>query len=422
MISENEYKQRREIFGEKLKKHSLALFFSADPKVRSNDTEYPYRQDSNFYYLTGFEEDRSALLFCKEGKVLRTYLFVAKKDPKEELWNGKRLGILQAQERFDVDAVFTYEELNQKIKELSASKRRLYYDFALDYTKIKLLKRYAKGINCIKNAASIVQKMRLIKSESEVALIKEALAITQKAHHRALKKVRELSYEYELQAEYEYIFKKHGAKSDAYTSIVASGNNANTLHYIANDQAFKKGDLVLIDAGCEYKNYASDITRTIAVSGSFSLAQRELYTLVLAVEKEIISMIAPGILRSDLQKRAEYLLCRGLVKLGILQGKVKKLLKKEKHKKYYPHGIGHWMGLDVHDQCPYKDKNAKEIPLQAGMILTIEPGLYIDADDTDVPKKYRGIGIRIEDDILVTETGYENLSIGIKKELDDIVL
>ena len=262
--------------------------------------------------------------------------------------------------------------------------------------------------------------MRLLKSDAEIALIKKALSITQEAHHRAMNKVNLVTDEYELQAELEYVFRKNGATGDAYTSIVASDNNANTLHYIDNRAKIKKDTLILIDAGSEYEYYASDITRTISSSKKFTETQKELYQLVLDVEKEIIAMIKPGILRTSLQKKSEELLCAGMLKLGILKGDVKKLLKKNVHKKYYPHGIGHWMGLDVHDTCPYKTKKGKEIPLKAGMVMTIEPGIYIDEKDSDAPKKFRGIGIRIEDDILVTKNGYENLSYKIDKEIKDI--
>jgi len=420
MIKESEYLSRREAFGAKLKKNSVAVLFSAEAKTRSNDTEYPYRQNSNFYYLTGFSEDKSALVFVKKSKKTEVYLFVCKKDPLEELWNGKRLGVSNAKKHFLVDDVFEESELSSKLKSFLEAKKRLYYDFKLDYSKVKLLKRYAKGVDTFKNAAPLIEIMRLIKSDAEIALIKKAIKITAKAHHRAMKKVVSCSYEYEVQAEIEYIFKKNGAQSDAYTSIVASANNANTLHYIENRAPLKKESLILIDAGCEYNCYASDITRTISSSGKFTEAQAEIYALVLRVEKEIISMVKPGVLRSVLQKRAEFLLAEGMITLGILKGKVKKVLKKKKHKKYYPHGIGHWMGIDVHDQCPYKDKKGKEILLQAGMVLTIEPGIYIDQNDTAVDSKYRGIGIRIEDDILVTKDGYENLSHAIKKEIKDM--
>ena len=420
MIKESEYKERRDIFSQKLKKNSVVVLFSAEQKIRSNDTEYPYRQNSNFYYLCGFKEDRSALVFVKGKSSTKVYLFVYKKDQKEELWNGKRLGVQKAKKHFLVDDVFQESELTAKLKNFLEDKKRLYYDFKLDYSKVKLLKRYAKSIDTFKNAAPIIEMMRLVKSDAEIELIKKAINITKKAHHSAMKKAQKLSYEYELQAEIEYVFKKHGAQSDAYTSIVASGNNANTLHYINNTKALMPNELILIDAGCEYDYYASDITRTISSSGNFTESQKELYSLVLKVEKEIISMIKPGILRSNLQKRAEFLLCRGMVELGILEGKVKQLLKKQKHKQYYPHGIGHWMGIDVHDQSPYRDEKGKEIPLQKGMVLTIEPGIYLASEDQTLAKEYRGIGIRIEDDILVTEDGYENLSKEIKKELKDI--
>ncbi len=421
MIQESEYKNRREAFAKSLKKGSVSVLFSAEYQTRSHDTHYPYRQNSNFYYLCGFTEDRAALVFVKEKKDTKIYLFVYKKEKQEELWNGKRLGKERAKELFDLDDVFDESELTAKLKSFLDTKiKRLYYDFKLDYSKVKLLKRYAKEVECFQNAATIIERMRLIKSDAEIALIKKALHITKTAHHRAMKKVKELEYEYELQAEFEYMFKKQGAQSDAYTSIIASGNNANTLHYIQNSDKIAPDRLILIDAGCEYNYYASDITRTISSSAKFTKAQREIYTLVLDVEKAIIAMVAPNVLRSALQKKAEQLLCQGLVDLGILKGEVQKLLKKEAHKKYFPHGIGHWMGIDVHDQCPYKDTKGKEIPLQKGMVLTIEPGIYIDEHDKTVAKKYRGIGIRIEDDILVTENGYENLSKAIVKEIKDI--
>ena len=420
MIEEQEYKKRREVFTKKLQKNSVAILFSAEAKTRSNDTEYPYRQNSNFYYMSGFTEDNAALVFVKGAKKTKSYLFVYKKDKTEELWNGKRLGVLQAKKRFDVDAVFEQSEISSKLKIFLEDKDTLYYDFKLDYSKVKLLKRYAKNVDTFKNAAKPIQKMRLIKSPAEIATIKEALKITKKAHHIAMKRAKKLRYEYELQAEFEYIFRKNGAQSDAYTSIVASGNNANTLHYINNSAKLEKNELILIDAGCEYNYYASDITRTIPSRGVFTQAQKELYQLVLDVQKEIITLIKPGVMRTNLQKRSEELLCRGLVQLGILEGSVKKLLKKNAHKKYYPHGIGHWMGIDVHDESPYKNKKGKEIPLQAGMVLTIEPGLYIDKDDSSAPKRYRGIGIRIEDDILVTKKAYKNLSKKIKKEIKEL--
>lgn len=337
-----------------------------------------------------------------------------------ELWTGKRLGVKKAKEKFLVDAVFTTEHLSQKMKEFVEGKSNFYYDFKVQNEALENMKKLSKNIVEFKNAAPIVEKMRLIKSPAEIKLIKKALEITQEAHHKAMQVAQKCSYEYQLQAEFEYVFKKNGAYSDAYTTIVACGDNANTLHYIANDKPLKKGELILIDAGCEYEYYASDITRTIPVSGKFTQAQKELYQMVLDVEKKIISMIKPKVLRSKLQAEAEKLLCEGMVRLGILKGSVKKLLKDKAHKQYFPHGIGHHMGIDVHDQNPYKDKNNKEIPLKPGMVLTIEPGIYLPKDDKKIPKRYRGIGIRIEDDILVSRDGYKNLSKDIKKEIQEI--
>lgn len=420
MIKELEYKKRRDRLLSKLSKHSVAVLFSSLYKTRSNDTEYPFRQDSNFYYLSGFLEDSSCLVFIKKSKKIKTVLFVAKKDKTQELWNGKRLGVKEARKRFLVDEVYEYEEFNKKLKEYLINKKALYYDFKLDYSKAKVLKRYSKEIQSYESISTFVQKMRLIKSDAEIELIREAISITKDAHHKAMQRVSSLKYEYQLQAEIEYVFKSKGAYSDAYTSIVACGNSANILHYIDNNQKLKSGELILIDAGCEYKYYASDITRTIPVNGKYTAMQKKLYNIILKTQLQIISMIKPGEKRSELQKKAVELLSQGMIDLGILKGSLKKIIKKELYKKYYPHGIGHWMGIDVHDEAPYKYKNGREIPLKAGMVLTIEPGIYIDKHDKDVPKKYRGIGIRIEDDILVTKNGCENLSKGIVKGVKEI--
>ena len=420
MISEKEYAKRRKKLAKSLEPNSLAILYSAEYKQRSNDTEYPYRQNSNFYYLSGFKEDGAALVFTKNKKSTKTYLFVTKKDPKMELWTGKRVGRDAAKEQFLVDDVFEYEELHEKLEEFAADVQRCYYDFKELARKTDGLKSHLKNVSAYINLRPFIEKMRLIKSRAEIKIIKQALAITKEAHHRAMQISKTMGYEYELQAEIEYCFKKNGAYSDAYTTIVASANAANTLHYISNNQKLRSGDLILIDAGCEYDYYASDITRTIPVNGKFLKHQKELYAMVLGVNKKIIEMIKPNILRSELQKSSEELLCQGLIELGILKGDFQKIMDEKLYKKYYPHGIGHWMGLDVHDECPYKDEEANEIPLQPGMVLTIEPGIYLDKDDESIPKKYRGIGIRIEDDILVTKYGCENLSSEIVKEIEDI--
>jgi len=420
MIKELEYKKRRDKLSKKLDANSITVLYSSEHQIRSNDTEYPYRQNSNFYYMCGFTESSSALLFVKKRKKTKVYLFVEQKDKIKELWNGKRLGEVEAKKRFLVDEVFIIKDFNLKLKDFLSDKETLYFDFNLQYSKVKVIKRYSKSLATYKNIALLVNEMRLIKSKSEIKMIKKALKITQEAHLKLMTMPKIGKNESELLAEVEYIFKKNGAYSDAYTSIIASGNAANTLHYIDNNKILNEDSLILIDAGCEFKYYASDITRTIPVSGKFSEPQKELYQMILDVQLEIIEMIKPGYKRSDLQLNAVELLTKGMIRLGILRGSLKKLIKKEKYKKYYPHGIGHWMGIDVHDECPYKQRNGEEIPLKRGMILTIEPGIYIDENDTSVPKKYRGIGIRIEDDILVTKDGYENLSAGIAKSIEEI--
>ena len=421
MIKETEYKKRRDRLSKNLDKNSVAVLYSAEHQTRSNDTEYPYRQNSNFYYMCGFTESNSALVFVKRRKKTKCYLFVEQKDEAKELWSGKRLGEIEAKKRFDVDEVFVIKDFNLKLKDFLADKETLYFDFNLQYNKVKVIKRYSKNLGTYKNIALLINKMRLIKSKAEIRVIKKALKITQEAHHKLMSMDKIGKNEGELLAETEYIFKKSGAYSDAYTSIIASGNAANTLHYIDNNKALSEESLILIDAGCEFEYYASDITRSIPVSGKFSSAQKELYNMVLDVQLKIIAQIKPGFLRTKLQVNAVELLTQGMIDLGILKGSLKKLIKKEKYKKYYPHGIGHWMGIDVHDECPYKYSNGKEIPLKRGMVLTIEPGIYIDENDKSVPIEYRGIGIRIEDDILVTKNGSENLSAGIAKSVEEIL-
>lgn len=420
MIDEQEYKKRRETLGKKLPKNSIATLFSAPGAVRSHDTNHPYRQNSNFYYMSGFKEENSALLFIKGKNSFKTVLFVQKKDPLLELWSGKRLGKKEAKKRFLVDKVCLIDDFKKQFKEAIRGKKRLYYDFGMKGSSVLKMLRIAKDFHIHEDIAKLIQNMRLIKSPAEIQMIRESIEITTKAHLRAMRFDKEGRYEYELQAEIEHEFRKNAAYSDAYTSIVACGNSANTLHYIQNDKPLLDKELILIDAGCEHNYYASDITRTIPVNGKFTQAQKELYNLVLETQLGVIEMIKPGVMRSELQKKAEEMLTLGMVRLGILKGDCKKLIEAKKHKKYYPHGIGHWMGIDVHDNAPYRDAKNQEIALDEGMVLTIEPGLYIDKKDKSVPKRYRGIGIRIEDDILVTKEGYENLSLAIPKSVEEI--
>ena len=425
----NIYKQRRKTVLKQMQNDSVLILFSAMAKTVSNDTQYPFRQDSDFYYLSGFNEDNAVLVLIKSGEKKRVVMFVQPKDKMMELWTGKRAGVKKVKNDLSIKHVFSIKKLDEKLQKICQNKKAVYFDLFnkdkliyihLVVSKVKdnrSLKFYPRSFL---DAKEILHVLRRRKSAKEIALIKKAIDITKKAHHHAMSIKKKDIYEYELQAEFEYMFKKHGAMQDAYTTIVAGGNNANTLHYTSNKDVLKEGELILIDAGCQYDMYASDITRTIPVSGRFTPAQKDVYSLILDAQKEIIAMVRPGIKFSDLQTRARELLCSAMITLGILSGRVDDLIRKDKDKQYYPHSIGHYMGIDVHDACPYKDENGEELPLCEGVVLTIEPGLYLDVNDTSIPKKYRGIGIRIEDDILVTKDGHQNLSIGIKKEIKDI--
>jgi Xaa-Pro aminopeptidase len=429
IIKDKEYKRRRQRVLKKMDT-GVMILSGASYKVRSHDTEYPFRQKSNFYYLSGFLEDNAILMLIRSKKTTKTILFVQAKDKKMELWSGKRVGVKAARKRFSVDKVYDIATFESRAKRLLSGHHNLYVDLFNDdpfLQKIQNITKELKNDRSIKvaprnfyDATPIIERMRLQKSAAEIKTIQAALLITKKAHERAMAEAKSAHFEYELQAHIEHVFKKEGAYSDAYTTIVASGNNANTLHYIKNVKRLSSGDLVLIDAGCEFEMYASDITRTFAVSGVFSPAQKELYEMVLAVQENIICAIKPGVKRSKLQRMCEAQLCDGLIALGILKGKRKTLLKRKAHKKYFPHGVGHWMGIDVHDEAPYTDDRGREIPLKKGMVLTIEPGVYIDKKDKKVPKKYRGMGIRIEDNILVTQDGYTNLSSDIAKSVEAI--
>ncbi len=428
-IDEAHFARRRKRLLEQIDE-GVILIPAATYCIRSNDTEYPFRQNSHFYYLCGFEEEGALLWLQRTKKGTKQILFVQKKDAAQELWTGTRLGVPAAKKRFRVDAVYDMEKFDKLLLKRLQGVHHLYIDL---YGNKKFLQHVHSLCATLHKDRSVrvspqsflhvnglIERMRLIKSDAEIARIEEALRITKEAHEKVMQAARKGMMEYELQAIIEQVFTTRGAKSDAYTAIVASGNNANTLHYVANDAKLRHGDLVLIDAGCEYQMYASDITRTFPVSGTFSPPQKALYEMVLQVQTHVIKAIRPGIKRSKLQKLCETKLCEGMIALGILKGRCKTVLKKGEHKKYFPHGVGHWMGIDVHDQAPYYDEEGKELCLECGMVLTVEPGIYIDKNDKSVPKKYRGIGIRIEDNIVVTETGYRNLSKDIAKRVAEV--
>jgi Xaa-Pro aminopeptidase len=406
------------------------IISSSPTKTRSNDTHYAYRQNSDFYYLTGFEEPNSLLILSKTKESTRTIVYVEPHSDEYALWNGAVLGVTNAQQQFTVDEVHSIVEYPNHIKEILRDHAHMYYDFLEEssylveaHNAVKELretrgvKRYIAHFH---DVTYLIRTLRLIKEPEEILSIRKAIELTALAHHEAMRVCSPGIKEYELQAAMSYIFGLNGVKSEAYGAIVAGGNNANTLHYINNRDVLGDGDLVLIDAACEWELYASDITRTFPINGKFSAAQREVYNAVLDVQLRVIEAIKPSVKRDWLQKYSEELLCQKLIDLGILHGDCNALLEAKAHKKYAPHGIGHWMGLDVHDPCPYTDYEGESLCFVAGMVMTIEPGIYLRIDDETVPLKYRGIGIRIEDDILVTESGCENLSSMIAKTVEEI--
>lgn len=428
-MKEIHYFNRRKHLLERMEE-GVAIITAALPAVRSNDTEHPYRQNSDFHYLTGFEESNSLLILIKSASETKTILYVEAYDEQYALWNGAKHGIEKAKERFDVDEVRDIADYEKEIKDLLREHINLYIDLFDDSDAIAEAKFAAKllretrgvkrHIRSFRDITHLIRSMRLIKTSDEIETIRRAVVLTGEAHHAAMRRVHPGMKEYQLQAEMAYVFVNGGGHTEAYGTIVAGGNNANTLHYVDNRDELRDGDLVLIDAACEVELYASDITRTFPVNGKFSDAQREVYNAVLEVQLKVIDAIKPGVKRDWLQRYSEELLCDALIALGVLNGEREALMEAKEHKKYAPHGIGHWMGLDVHDPCPYVDETGESLAFEAGMVMTIEPGLYFRADDESVPQAFRGIGIRIEDDILVTEEGYENLSSMIAKSVEEI--
>ncbi|HGO5822572.1 TPA: Xaa-Pro aminopeptidase [Mannheimia haemolytica] len=424
-MPQEEFTARRERVFEQMQDNSALLVFTESEKRRNSDSEYLFRPDSYFWYLSGFAEPKSVvLLIKKEGKTEST-IFVRKKDPLMETWNGKRLGVenapktLQFNEAFDIEEIETV--LAKKLENLTAC----YYALGLQEWGDKILFATFEKIKANRQKVPttlidwqpMLSEMRLIKSELEIALIQQACHISSLAHIRAMKQARPNRYEWEIEGEIQHEFSRFGARFPAYNSIVAGGDNGCILHYNENDQVLKDGDLLLIDAGAEFAYYAGDITRTFPINGKFSEPQRELYELTLTMQKEAIKLLVPNSSIKAANDKAVQILTEGLVRLGILNGDVETLIEQKAYRQFYMHGLGHWLGLDVHDVGDYGTE--RDCPLQIGMVLTVEPGIYI-PKDADVPEQYKGIGIRIEDNLLITEYGNKNLTSGCPKEITDI--
>ncbi len=413
---------------------AVAIFVGGRLAVRSADTEYPFRQDSDFWYLTGFDHpDAVAVLSTRDGPAFS--LFVQPRDPAAETWTGFRPGVEGAVSDYDAEEAHPRQELLKKLPDLLRGAQRIYHtlgrDAELDTRIISLqdeIRRQSRGgvlpANEIVDPRLIVHEMRLHKSHDEIQLMQRAAEISCEAHHRAARLAQPNRHEYELEAELAHTFRSRGGTGPAYGSIVGSGINATILHYIRNDQKLAQGELVLIDAGVEVEGYASDVTRTYPVGGRFEPAARDLYEVVLAAQLAAIEESGPGKTLPEIHSAALHVLCEGMVSLGILAGSVDEIIESESYKPYYMHGTSHWLGLDVHDVGAYVTRDqtdeAKPRPLCKGMVYTIEPGLYIAANDPNAPAAFKGIGIRIEDDIVVTDDGILNLNHDIPKTVNDV--
>jgi Xaa-Pro aminopeptidase len=429
-MKQSEFKKRRQRLMQHIGKGNIALIGSASERTRNRDVNYPFRQDSDFYYLTGFNEPDSLAVFIPGRKQGEYILFCREFDEKKALWEGAHAGLEGATARYKADDSFPIDDLDDILPGMLEDKGKVYYpigrDSDLDHNLLVWINHIRSqsrtGVTAPGELASlehILHEMRLFKSSEEIKLMRRAAEVSANAHVKAMQKCKPGMYEYQIEAELIYNFIQGGLRAVAYPSIVAGGNNACVLHYTENADKLKSGDLLLIDAGAECDHYAADITRTFPVSGRFTEPQKQLYQLVLDAQAAAIAQVKPGLPWHMAHDASVEVLTKGLVSLGLLKGKVSKLIKEEKYKQFYMHRIGHWLGMDVHDVGDYKlDKEWRL--LEPGMVLTIEPGLYIPADCQTVDEQWRGIGIRIEDDVLVTEDGYEILTNGVPKTIAEI--
>ncbi|AWN72947.1 Xaa-Pro aminopeptidase [Legionella anisa] len=429
MISQHEYQARRSKLAQKLPKDSIAIIPAAREVLRNGDAHYRFRQDSHFYYLTGYNEP-DALLVLITGTNTQSILFNRSRNPAEEQWTGKRLGQDGALSELGMQAAFPIDSIAEELPKLLNGKSAIYYALArsseIEKTIMQSLaalkdqvRRGVKVPDQLCDLEPILGEMRLFKSDAELELMRQAASISVKAHEHAMRRCKHLEHEYQLEAELVYEFSRHGCRSVAYDPIVGGGENACVLHYTENSKPLHRGSLVLIDAGGEYENYAADITRTFPINGKFSPEQKNIYELVLKAQKAGIAAIKPGLPWNAVQQIMVRILTEGLNELGILQGDVDELIAKEAYKPFYMHNSGHWLGLDVHDCGLYKI-NGEWRSLEAGMVLTVEPGLYISSNTAGVDKRWWGIGVRIEDDVVVTKTGHEVLTAALPVDVHEI--
>ncbi|MBW1214938.1 Xaa-Pro aminopeptidase [Pantoea allii] len=430
MISLENFQQRRQALLAKMVPGSAALIFAAPEVTRSNDSEYPFRQNSDFWYFTGFNEPQALLVLIKSDENHNhSVLFNRVRDLTAEIWFGRRLGQDAAPAKLGVDRALPWNDIGEQLHLLLNGLDEVYHaqgQYAeADKLVFSALDKLRQGFRQNLSApASLtdwrpwVHEMRLFKSPEEIALLRRAGEISALAHTRAMQACRPGLFEYHLEGEIHHEFNRHGARFPSYNTIVGAGENGCILHYTENECEMQDGDLVLIDAGCELQGYAGDITRTFPVNGKFSPPQRAIYNIVLKSLETALARFRPGVSIREVNDDVVRIMVTGLVELGVMQGEVDALIAEDAHRKFFMHGLGHWLGLDVHDVGHYGTPSRDRI-LEPGMVITVEPGLYI-APDADVPVEYRGIGIRIEDDIVITENGNENLTDSVVKDPDAI--
>lgn len=421
---------RRQLFASRMQA-GVAIIPTAPEQIRNRDAHYPYRFDSYFYYLTGFREPEAVLVIVAgTGKTAAKHiLFCREKDQEREIWDGFRYGPEVAKDAFGFDETYPVSKLDEYLPKLLADQPAIYTALGQNHTWdqriIDWLNRVREQARSgviapdqIHDCRGLLDEMRLIKGIDELQIMQRAADISTQAHRRAMQAIRPGMREYEIEAELLYTFHRHGARAPAYTSIVAGGANACVLHYVENDDELKSGDLLLIDAGCELDGYASDITRTFPVNGKFTAAQKDVYELVLAAQAAAIAQVKPGSSWNDPHQAALNTLAQGFIDLGLCRGSRDAVLESEDYKRFYMHRTGHWLGMDVHDAGEYKQKGDWRL-LQPGMVLTVEPGCYIRPAD-NVPEHFWNIGVRIEDDVVVTSTGHELLTQAAPKTVGEI--
>lgn len=428
-MSPSEFKRRRTQLMKMIGKSNIAIVSSASQQLRNRDVDYPFRQDSDFLYLTGFNEPGAVLVLAPGRKHGEYILFCRENDAKQETWHGRRAGQQGAIDHYGADDSFPIDDMDDILPGLMEGREKVFHimgrypEFDLKVMGwVNLIKaKYRSGVHVPYEFVSLdhlLHDMRLYKSRSEISCMRKAARISVTAHKKAMQACKPGMYEYSIEAEYHHEFCLNNAQH-AYSPIVGGGENGCILHYTENKNQLRDGDLLLIDAGCEVEGYASDITRTFPVNGRFSPPQRDLYEIVLQAQKAAIKKVKPGNHWNDPHQAATRLITKGLIELKLLKGTLRKLLKEQAYRKFYMHRTGHWLGLDVHDVGDYKVGDQWRL-LEPGMVLTVEPGIYIPAHTKGVHRKWKNIGIRIEDDVLVTRQGHEVLTAGLPSSINDI--